>query len=40
MQDKMVETEPRGDRERGESLVCRDRLALKVCDKLVSLVHG
>ena len=29
--DEMVETEPQGDRERGETLVCRDHLALKVC---------
>ena len=39
-QDEMVETESQGEKERGETLVCRDRLALKVCDKLVPLVHG
>ena len=33
-QDEMVEMESQGDRERGErgeTLVCRDHLALKVC---------
>ena len=26
-QDKIIQMEPKGDRERGESLVCRDHLA-------------
>ena len=29
-QDEMVEMEPQGDRERGETLVCRDQLVHKV----------
>ena len=33
--DEMVEMEPQGNRERGETLVCRDHLAHKVYKSMV-----
>ena len=35
-QDEMVETECQGDKEKEETLVCRDLLAHKVCILIVS----
>ena len=39
-QDEMVEMEPQGDRERGETLVCRDHVVDKVNVLNIGEEHG